>query len=120
MFTQVLLMAAAVLVAGSLEGLEAQERPDFSVFCIAKTQARGWSSASNPSGRKGTWTAAGGGAGRAVEASVEGAGAEDAAGVVEASVEGAGAEDAARVVAPVEVVRVGEAGSVRRIKRATA
>ena len=30
MFTQVLLMAAAVLVAGSLEGLEAQERPDFS------------------------------------------------------------------------------------------
>ena len=30
MVTQVLLMAAAVLVAGSLEGLEAQERPDFS------------------------------------------------------------------------------------------
>ncbi len=30
MFKQVSVMAAAVLVAGSLEGLEAQERPDFS------------------------------------------------------------------------------------------
>ena len=74
----------------------------------------------NPRGRKETWAAAGKGAAGVVEASVEGAVAEGAAGVVEASVEEVGAEDAARVVAPVEVVRVGEAGSVRRIKRAIA
>jgi hypothetical protein len=55
---------------------------------------------------------------RAVEASV--ARADGAAEVVEASVEGAAAEDGARVVAPVEIFRVQEEASVRRINRATA
>ena len=36
MFTHVLLMAAAVLVAGSLEGLEAQERSDFSGLWVVE------------------------------------------------------------------------------------
>ena len=36
MFTQVLVVAAAVIVAGSLEGLEAQERPDFSGMWVVE------------------------------------------------------------------------------------
>ena len=42
MFTQMLLMAAAMLVAGSLEGLEAQERPDFSgTWVVERVESEG-------------------------------------------------------------------------------
>ena len=42
MFTQMLLIAAAMLVAGSLEGLEAQERPDFSgTWVVERVESAG-------------------------------------------------------------------------------
>ena len=42
MFTQMLLMAAAMFVAGSLEGLEAQERPDFSgTWVVERVESAG-------------------------------------------------------------------------------
>ena len=58
MFKQVSVMAAAVLVAGSLEGLEAQERPDFSgTWVVERVEFEG------PRGNAGGGRRGGGGRG---------------------------------------------------------
>ena len=110
MFTQMLLMAAAMLVAGSLEGLEAQERPDFSgTWVVERVESEG-PQGNVDGGRQGGGQGRGGIRG-------QGGGRGRGGGGIRG---GAAAEDGARVVAPVEVFRVQEEAPVRRINRATA